>query len=78
MPEKYDSGTPGTLTLEARTVGDGTGPPVLFVHVLGLGDPETVRADVRRLERLVVSAITPVAPDPSGRAVTRTDGGGRS
>lgn len=53
--------TPGTLTLEARTTAPGTGPPVLFVHVLGLDDPEAVRADVRQLERLVVSAITPVA-----------------
>ena len=46
--------TPGTLTLEAR----GT-PPVLYVHVLGLDDPEDVREDVRGLEALVLRAVTP-------------------
>jgi hypothetical protein len=35
-------------------------PPSLDVHVLGLGDPDDVRADVARLERLVLGAITPV------------------
>jgi multicomponent Na+:H+ antiporter subunit E len=55
--------TPGTLTLEARYAdGDGSSgdvPPVLYIHVLGLSDPAAIRDDVRRLERLVVSAITP-------------------
>lgn len=59
--------TPGTLTLETRyaTDGDGdrglagTSPPVLYIHVLGLKDPAAIRDDVQRLERLVVSAVTP-------------------
>jgi hypothetical protein len=54
--------TPGTLTLEARYADDGPSPsepPVLYIHVLGLSDPAAIRDDVRRLERLVVSAITP-------------------
>jgi multicomponent Na+:H+ antiporter subunit E len=59
--------TPGTLTLEARYAdgdADGDGEPgevapVLYIHVLGLSDPAAIRNDVRRLERLVVSAITP-------------------
>jgi multicomponent Na+:H+ antiporter subunit E len=54
--------TPGTLTLEARYADDGASPsepPVLYIHVLGLSDPAAIRDDVRRLERLVVSAITP-------------------
>lgn len=46
--------TPGTLTLDVRT-----DPTVLYVHVLGLGDPEDVRADVEELERLVVGAVEP-------------------
>ncbi|CAN5680194.1 Na+/H+ antiporter subunit E [soil metagenome] len=55
--------TPGTLTLDVRT-----DPTVLYVHVLGLGDPEDIRADVADLERLVVAAIEPrqpvMPPDP--------------
>ena len=55
--------TPGTLTLEARYPDhedDPIGPnPVLYVHVLGLDDPQEVRDDVAKLERLVLSAITP-------------------
>lgn len=50
--------TPGTLTLDAR---DGA----LFVHVLGLSDPDAVRAEVRELERLVTAAFTPLS-DPRG------------
>lgn len=46
--------TPGTLTLETRGA-----PSVLYVHVLGLADPEEIRDDVRHLEDLVVAAITP-------------------
>jgi multicomponent Na+:H+ antiporter subunit E len=56
--------TPGTLTLEARYADDDgstpTAPPVLYIHVLGLSDPAAIRDDVRRLEQLVVSAITPL------------------
>lgn len=56
--------TPGTLTLETRYATDDDGladvaPPVLYIHVLGLADPQAIRDDVRRLERLVVSAVTP-------------------
>ena len=54
--------TPGTLTLDVRT-----DPTVLYVHVLGLGDPDDVRADVKELERLVVGAVEPRRPDvPAG------------
>jgi multicomponent Na+:H+ antiporter subunit E len=58
--------TPGTLTLDARDgrVEDdeatSDGRPVLYVHVLGLADPEAIRDDIRGLERLVVAAITPL------------------
>ena len=48
--------TPGTLTLDVRT-----DPPAIEVHVLGLGDPDDVRADVARLERLALRALTPTA-----------------
>jgi len=57
--------TPGTLTLDCRYADDAaaTGaPPVLYIHVLGLADPAMIRDDVWRLERLVVSAITPTLP----------------
>ena len=65
--------TPGTLTLEARYADDESlpaEPPVLYIHVLGLSDPAAIRDDVRRLERLVVSAITPMPIDttPGGAA----------
>lgn len=59
--------TPGTLTLEARYRDEDPpvgSPPVLYIHVLGLADPEDIRADVHRLERLVVSAVTPAPYDP--------------
>jgi multicomponent Na+:H+ antiporter subunit E len=42
---------PGTMAVDA------THGPVLFVHVLGTGDPEDLRGKVSRLERLVVEAI---------------------
>lgn len=44
--------TPGTVTLEVTT-----DPAVLYVHVLHLRDPERVRRDVRRLERLALRAM---------------------
>jgi len=53
--------TPGTLTLDVRA-----DPPVVEVHVLGLGDPDDVRADVARLEELVVAAVTPVGVPGTG------------
>jgi multicomponent Na+:H+ antiporter subunit E len=61
--------TPGTLTLEARYPDENedeaveTTPPVLYIHVLGLSDPAAIRDDVKRLERLVVSAVTPKSED---------------
>ncbi len=48
--------TPGTLTVDVHAGDDGT-PPVIYVHVLAFDDVETVRADVLRLERLVVRAF---------------------
>jgi multicomponent Na+:H+ antiporter subunit E len=63
--------TPGTLTLEARYADDESSdsvPPVLYIHVLGLSDPSAIRDDVRRLEQLVVSAVTPIGP-ASGAAL---------
>jgi multicomponent Na+:H+ antiporter subunit E len=59
--------TPGTLTLETRYSDDETMasvPPVLYIHVLGLSDPAAIRDDVRRLERLVMSAVTPLDTAP--------------
>lgn len=44
--------TPGTLTLEVREQ-----PPTLYVHVLHLRTIEQVRADIRRLEDLALSAL---------------------
>jgi multicomponent Na+:H+ antiporter subunit E len=58
--------TPGTLTLEARYADEASEstPPVLYIHVLGLSDPAAIRDDVRRLEQLVMSAVTPIAATP--------------
>jgi multicomponent Na+:H+ antiporter subunit E len=44
--------TPGTLTVEIDVQ-----PTVLYVHVLGLSDPEAVRRDVQALERRVLAAL---------------------
>lgn len=44
--------TPGTLTLEVDRH-----PTVLYVHVLHLSDPDSVRRDVQRLEELVIRAF---------------------
>lgn len=54
--------TPGTLTLDSRYPDgsdEGDAPPTLFVHVLGLDDPEAIRDDVRHLEQLVLAAVKP-------------------
>jgi multicomponent Na+:H+ antiporter subunit E len=48
--------TPGTMTLDATM-----GPPVLQVHVLGLGDLDEFRAEVLDLHRRVDAAFTPRA-----------------
>ncbi|MEZ5349630.1 MAG: Na+/H+ antiporter subunit E [Microthrixaceae bacterium] len=73
--------TPGTLTLDARPAGERTrsgetsAQPgldtgdahgvTLYIHVLGLSDPDDIRTDVAGLERRVLAAVTPVdfAPD---------------
>lgn len=44
--------TPGTLTVEVDR-----DPVVLYVHVLQLGDVESVRADARHLEALAIRAF---------------------
>lgn len=49
--------TPGTLTLEIES-----DPLVLYVHVLHLRDPESVRADLHRLEELAMRAFDPIDP----------------
>lgn len=46
--------TPGTMTLEATMA-----PPVLQVHVLGLGDVEGFRDEILDLHRRVDAAFTP-------------------
>jgi multicomponent Na+:H+ antiporter subunit E len=64
--------TPGTLTLEARYADEDAStpsePPVLYIHVLGLSDPAAIRDDVRRLEQLVVSAVTPTGANAGGES----------
>ena len=46
--------TPGTMTIE---VSDDEDPIVLYVHVLGLGDPESIREDGWKFEELAVAAF---------------------
>lgn len=66
--------TPGTLTLDARYPADG-GAPTLFIHVLGLTDPEEIRTDVHGLEALVLSAVSPSDDDrPEAAPDGPTDG----
>lgn len=47
--------TPGTLTVTAES-----DPGVLHVHVLGLGDLEEFRAEIRDLQARALRAFTPV------------------
>lgn len=71
--------TPGTLTLDVRYGQDDPGhaaPPVLYIHVLGLSDPDAIRDDVWGLERLVVSAITPTTAPADAGADQRVRGAG--
>jgi len=50
--------TPGTLTVDVRDADPATGtPPVLYVHVLQVGDVHSARASVLKLERLAVKAF---------------------
>jgi len=44
--------TPGTLTVEIDL-----NPTMLYVHVLGLSDPDQIRRDVQALERRVLAAL---------------------
>lgn len=46
--------TPGTMTIEVHQRADDI---VLFVHVLGLEDPASVRSDGQDFERLAVKAF---------------------
>ncbi|HEY6531049.1 MAG TPA: Na+/H+ antiporter subunit E [Acidimicrobiales bacterium] len=46
--------TPGTMTIE---VSDDADPIVLYVHVLGLGDAESIREDGWKFEELAVAAF---------------------
>ena len=50
--------TPGTLTLDVRS-----DPPHLLVHVLGLDDPDAVRAEVADLEAMVLRAVEPLGEE---------------
>ena len=59
--------TPGTLTVDVRPEGfgvdehgdvvEGEVAPVLYVHCLVTGDPDTVRAESLELEERVVRAF---------------------
>lgn len=49
--------TPGTLTVDVHDIDGDDQPPVIYVHVLQFDDVDTVKADVLRLERLVVRAF---------------------
>lgn len=51
--------TPGTLTLDA--VLETGSVPMLYIHVLGFVDVETVRSDVAQIEQWVIAAVTPDA-----------------
>jgi multicomponent Na+:H+ antiporter subunit E len=46
--------TPGTMTIE---VSDDDHPIVLYVHVLGLGDAQSIREDGWKFESLAVAAF---------------------
>lgn len=48
--------TPGTLTVDVHETDVET-PPVIYVHVLQFDDVETVRRNVRQIERLAVRAF---------------------
>lgn len=52
--------TPGTLTVEVDLQ-----PTVLYVHALGLGDPDTLRREVQALEARVLAALPLVADSPT-------------
>jgi multicomponent Na+:H+ antiporter subunit E len=50
--------TPGTLTIDVREADPMAGTPaILYIHVLQVGNVETARASVLRLERLAVKAF---------------------
>lgn len=58
--------TPGTLTAEVR----GT-PPVLYVHVMHLDDPEALRREVLAVEEKVIRVIGAHAAAPDGTPPAR-------
>lgn len=60
--------TPGTLTIEVHAE-----PPALDVHVMGHVDDESVRADLRSLETLVLAALEPLEPDGNGERPATTE-----
>lgn len=62
--------TPGTVTLEIRRH-----PTTLYLHVLHLRDPEDVRRDVERFERLALRAMGAERDSPKQR-VSGDRGGG--
>lgn len=62
--------TPGTLTVEL--VRD---PPVLYVHGMFVRDPGGVRADLARLETMMLAALRPVGAGHGGPAGGRPAGG---
>lgn len=50
--------TPGTLTVDVREADTDAGTPaILYVHVLQVGDVDSARASVLRLERRAVKAF---------------------
>jgi multicomponent Na+:H+ antiporter subunit E len=70
--------TPGTLTLETERRGDSA---VLYVHTLDLRDTDSVRDDIRLLERLAIDAfadrrVRAELADPRPEQASRTEVGG--
>jgi multisubunit Na+/H+ antiporter MnhE subunit len=55
--------TPGTLSLDARILDDGTAH--LVVHALDAPEDGPVQADVRRLHTLAAAAFGPTPQEPS-------------
>jgi multicomponent Na+:H+ antiporter subunit E len=70
--------TPGTLTLEIERRGDTA---ILYVHALDLSDVDSVRHDIRVIERLAIDAFgdrraRAELADPRLEEASRTDVGG--
>jgi len=64
-PDHVEQDPPGAEEHDGEAPADGSDhpphgdTPVLYIHVLGLDNPDAVRDDVRRLEELVIAAVTP-------------------